>query len=232
MGIIRHLSVHIPVWRSTPSRSQSGNTPADVASTPAVRRQLSRTPRRDAEPPQQQSEMPASGAVAGGGASRAPAHAEWGEAAEVLLDSVILEAREVLQSLARAQDAARAAAESLAAAAAGAATRPATSEQREPSPLQGAARRARHRRRRAGGASSGGGRHTCVVCMDKPSEFMFFPCGHISCCERCGATEHALRQRCPICRADSFCVVRARQAGRAEAASALDATGTDGGGES
>ncbi|XP_041049839.1 E3 ubiquitin-protein ligase LRSAM1 isoform X3 [Carcharodon carcharias] len=38
----------------------------------------------------------------------------------------------------------------------------------------------------------------CVVCMERESQMIFLPCGHVCCCQTCGAELHA----CPLCRKD------------------------------
>ncbi|XP_078406530.1 E3 ubiquitin-protein ligase LRSAM1 isoform X1 [Cetorhinus maximus] len=38
----------------------------------------------------------------------------------------------------------------------------------------------------------------CVVCMERESQMIFIPCGHVCCCQTCGAELHA----CPLCRKD------------------------------
>ena len=38
--------------------------------------------------------------------------------------------------------------------------------------------------------------HTCKICLDRETDVVLLPCGHICCCKSCG---HALR-RCPLCR--------------------------------
>ena len=44
----------------------------------------------------------------------------------------------------------------------------------------------------------------CVVCMDKPLEMVFVPCGHICVCEECSAQI----TRCPICRSRTQMAVK------------------------
>ncbi|XP_067868850.1 LOW QUALITY PROTEIN: E3 ubiquitin-protein ligase LRSAM1 [Heterodontus francisci] len=38
----------------------------------------------------------------------------------------------------------------------------------------------------------------CVVCMERESQMIFLPCGHVCCCQTCGTELHA----CPLCRKD------------------------------
>ncbi|XP_067825640.1 E3 ubiquitin-protein ligase LRSAM1 isoform X2 [Heptranchias perlo] len=38
----------------------------------------------------------------------------------------------------------------------------------------------------------------CVVCMERESQMIFLPCGHVCCCQTCGAELH----NCPLCRKD------------------------------
>uniref|UniRef100_UPI00398E353C E3 ubiquitin-protein ligase LRSAM1 isoform X2 n=1 Tax=Pristiophorus japonicus TaxID=55135 RepID=UPI00398E353C len=38
----------------------------------------------------------------------------------------------------------------------------------------------------------------CVVCLEQESQMIFLPCGHVCCCQTCGAELHT----CPLCRKD------------------------------
>ena len=40
----------------------------------------------------------------------------------------------------------------------------------------------------------------CVVCMDKPVEYVFIKCGHLSLCEVCAMRIQDSGAQCPICR--------------------------------
>jgi len=50
-------------------------------------------------------------------------------------------------------------------------------------------------------AASTGGNVTdtskCIICFEREREVLFYPCGHISCCQTCGKAQ----QQCPVCRA-------------------------------
>lgn len=52
------------------------------------------------------------------------------------------------------------------------------------------------------------GQDMCCVCMDRPKEAIFTPCGHRSVCHECGIALQDLGRRCPVCRASIGAVVR------------------------
>lgn len=226
-----------PVWSVSSAAVscltlQGGNAPADIARSPAVWRLL--TPSR--RQPRFITHAGSSSIAHAGNQQGAPAPLA-GPARDTRLAGARAEAEEALRALSRAQEAARAAAERLTSSiAADASARvsgvapappPEVSEERQ------RGRRLRRQRRRSGGGVWSGARSarqpaqsTCVVCMVAPSEMLCFPCGHIASCERCGVREFNLRQRCPICRAETLCVLKARQAGREPSPAPSSAAGS------
>lgn len=70
---------------------------------------------------------------------------------------------------------------------------------------QAAAGEARRKRVREAPAAWVGADTACVLCMDASKTHIFVPCGHLSVCEDCAAGQ----TRCPVCRAESTCVIKA-----------------------
>ena len=40
----------------------------------------------------------------------------------------------------------------------------------------------------------------CAICMDNKKNTVFYPCGHLCCCENCWEELKRSTKRCPICR--------------------------------
>ena len=51
-----------------------------------------------------------------------------------------------------------------------------------------------------GGDGSGEGGGQCLVCMEKPANAAFVPCGHSQCCHDCANNVMRQHRACPMCR--------------------------------